>query len=110
MRSFEPATLMRIFVDEEDRYHRRPLFMAIVEELRRNEISGASVLKGIEGYGCHSQVHAARAFDLSWNLPILIEVVESEEKIKSILPRLREMIPEGLITLESISMKRIKKR
>jgi PII-like signaling protein len=103
----QTATLMRIFLDETDRHGKRPLFMAIVEELRRNGFAGATVLKGIEGYGVHGEVHALRTFDLSTNLPILIEVAEADEKVQSIIPRLREIIPEGLITVEKIRMKRV---
>jgi uncharacterized protein len=99
------ATLMRIFVDEGDRYEKKPLFMAIVEELRRLGFAGATVLKGIEGYGSHGQLHALRSFDLATNLPVLIEVAETEEKVRKAVPKLREMIPEGLITLERIQMR-----
>jgi PII-like signaling protein len=96
---------MRVFLDEDDRYENRPLFMAVVDELRRHGFAGATVLKGIEGYGSHGNVHAARSFDFSTNLPVVIEVAEDEAKIEAVIPRLREMIPEGLITLEKIRMK-----
>ena len=107
MNGFESATLMRIFVDEGDRFDKRPLYMAIVEELRRNGFGGATVLKGIEGFGSHRELHAARSFDLSTNLPVLVEVAASEADIHAMIPRLREMIPEGLITLERIAMRLI---
>jgi uncharacterized protein len=109
MTGLETATLMRIFLDEADRHGRRPLFVAIVEELHRNGFAGATVLKGIEGYGLHRKVHTIRSFDLSTNLPVLIEVAETDEKVQSLIPRLREMIPDGLITLEKIRMKLIKR-
>jgi PII-like signaling protein len=99
------ATLMRIFVDEADRSGKRPLYVAIVEELRRNGFAGATVLKGIEGFGAHREVHAARSVDFSSNLPVVIEVAEEEEKIRAIVPALEAMIPEGLITLERIDMR-----
>ena len=98
------ATLMRIFVDEADRNGKRPLYAAIVEELRRNGFAGATVLKGIEGFGAHREVHAARSVDFASNLPVVIEVAEDEEKVRTIVPILTAMIPEGLITLERISM------
>jgi uncharacterized protein len=98
------ATLMRIFIDESDRRDGKPLYAAIVEELRRNDFEGATVLKGIEGFGAHRAVRTARTFDLSNELPILIEVAESRERIEAMIPRLRDMIPEGLITLERIGM------
>jgi uncharacterized protein len=99
--------LLRIFVDEDDRYEGKPLYMAIVEALRAAEFTGATVLKGIEGYGVHKTVHAARTFDLSTNLPILIEVIEEEAKVLAFLPTLRAMIVEGLITLENLELMRI---
>ncbi len=99
--------LLRIFVDEDDRYEGKPLYMAIVEALRAAGFTGATVLKGIEGYGVHKTVHAARTFDLSTNLPILIEVIEEEAKVLAFLPTLRAMIAEGLITLENLELMRI---
>ena len=103
------ATLMRIFMDEADRYGKRPLYAAVVEELRRNGFAGATVLKGIEGFGTHREVHAARSVDFAGNLPVVIEVAEEEEKIRAIVPVLAAMIPEGLITVERISMRLIGK-
>jgi PII-like signaling protein len=99
--------LLRIFVDEDDRYDGKPLYMAIVEALKAAGFTGATVLKGIEGYGIHKTVHAARTFDLSTNLPILIEVIEDEAKVMAFLPTLRAMIAEGLITLENLELMRI---
>lgn len=103
------ATLMRIFVDEADRIGKRPLYAAIVEELRRNGFAGATLLKGIEGFGAHREVHAARSVDYASNLPVIVEVAAEEEKIRAIVPLLRSMIPEGLITLERITMRLIGK-
>ncbi len=99
--------LLRIFVDEEDRYQGQPLYMAIVDALRAAGFTGATVLKGIEGFGTHNTVHAARVFDMSTNLPILIEVIEEEGKVLAFIPTLREMIAEGLITLENLELMRI---
>lgn len=103
------ATLMRIYLDEDDRYAGAPLYMAVVQELRKSGFGGASVFKGIEGYGDHRQVHAARIVDFSTNLPVLIEAIDVEEKIRETLPRLREMIGEGLITLERVEMLTVSK-
>jgi uncharacterized protein len=100
--------LLRIFIDEEDRVRGKPLYAAIVEALRADGFAGATVLKGIEGYGSHKTVHSARVFDFSTNLPVLIEVFEGEEKIVSFIPTLREMIGEGLITLENVQLLRSK--
>jgi PII-like signaling protein len=107
-----PATtgkLLRIFIDEEDRWQDKPLYCAIVDALRDAGFAGATVLKGIEGYGAHRAVHSARAFDLSTNLPVLIEVFECEEKVLSFFPVLREMVSEGLITLENVQLIRFSK-
>jgi PII-like signaling protein len=106
---FETATLLRIFLDEGERWEHRPLFEAIVEELRRNGFAGATVLKGIEGFGASGAVRSARTFDYSASLPILIEVAESEERVHAILPHLREMMSGGLITLERVRIRLIRK-
>lgn len=107
----EPITgkLLRIFVDEADRRQGKPLYVAIVEALREHGFAGATVLKGIEGFGTHKAVHSARAVDFSANLPVLIEVFEREEKVLAFLPALREMIDEGLITLENVQLIRFSK-
>jgi len=105
----QAAMLMRIFVDEDARCERPPLFSAIVEELARHGFGGATVLKGIEGFGARGHVHSARAVDISQSLPILIEVAESEEKIRSVIPKLRELISDGLITLERIQMRLLRR-
>ncbi len=98
------AVLMRIFVDEDARFGRTSLVEAIISELSRGHCCGATVLKGIEGFGILNQLHTARSIDMASSLPVLIEVADNEEKIRSVLPRLREMIANGLITLERIHM------
>ena len=107
----EPTTgrLLRIFVDEADRWHGQPLYTAIVEALRKEDFVGATVLKGIEGYGSHKTLHSARVFDFSTNLPIVIEVIEEGAKIDAFLPTLQAMIGEGLLTLEDVRIVRITK-
>jgi PII-like signaling protein len=101
--------LLRIFLDENDRLEGKPLFMSIVAMLHANGLNGATVLKGIEGYGAHRVLHTARNVDFGINLPVVIEVIDSEERIADILPRLREMISEGLITLENVQMIALRK-
>jgi uncharacterized protein len=96
--------LLRIFVGESDRYGIQPLYTTIVERARKFGIAGATVFKGIEGYGGHSVVHAARVFDLSSDLPILIEIVDSEERVRAFLPELDGMVREGLVTLETVEI------
>ena len=93
-------TLMRIFIGESDRYHGQPLYQALVERLREKGLAGATVLRGISGFGASSKLHTDKVLRLSLDLPLVIEVVETEEAIQSILPDLDEMIGGGLITLE----------
>ena len=96
--------LLRIFVGESDRWGHQPLYTAIVEAARKAGLGGATVFKGIEGYGGHSVVHAARVFDLSSDLPVLIEMVDSEERIRAFITQLDGMVKEGLVTMESVEV------
>ncbi|HEU4564718.1 MAG TPA: DUF190 domain-containing protein [Gemmatimonadaceae bacterium] len=93
-------TLMRIHIGERDRYHGRPLYEVIVELLRSRHYAGATVMRAIMGFGASSRLHTDRVELLSLDLPIVIECVETEEKIQAILPELDAMIGGGLITLE----------
>ena len=93
-------TLMRIFIGESDKYHGKPLYEALVEALRAKGLAGATVLRGVAGFGASSTVHTDKILRLSLDLPLIIEIVETEEAIQSILPVLDEMIGGGLITLE----------
>ena len=93
-------TLLRIFVGESDRWQKKPLYEAIVEMLKSEGFAGATVLKGVMGFGAGSVVHSDRLLRLSSDLPVVIEVVESEEMIENVLDRLDEMVSGGMITLE----------
>src|SRR5580692_4258394 len=95
-------TLMRIHIGESDRWHGKPLYEAIVELLRREKFSGATILRGVGGYGSSSIYHTEKVLRLSQDLPIVIEVVAFTERIEAILPRLDEMIGGGLVTLEKV--------
>jgi len=95
-------TLMRIHIGESDRWHGTPLYEAIVELLRREKFSGATVLRGVGGYGSSSVYHTDKILRLSQDLPIVVEVVEASERIEQILPQLDEMIGGGLVTLEKV--------
>lgn len=95
-------TLMRIHIGESDRWHGKPLYEAIVELLRREKFSGATVLRGVGGYGGSSVYHTEKILRLSQDLPIVVEVIESSERIEQILPQLDEMIGGGLVTLEKV--------
>lgn len=95
-------TLMRIHVGESDRWQGKPLYEAILRLLRQEKFSGATVLRGVGGYGGASIYHTDKILRLSQDLPIVIEVVEFTERIEQILPRLDEMIGGGLVTLEKV--------
>ena len=92
--------LLRIFIGEADRWQGQPLYEAIVLLARKEGMAGATVLKGFMGFGCKSHMHTAKILRLSEDLPIIIEMVDSEEKISRFLPHLDEMVKEGLITVE----------
>jgi hypothetical protein len=94
--------LVRIFVGENDKWRRRPLATALVERLRREGFAGATVLRGVAGFGARSILHSTHLLELSEDLPIVIEVVESEEHVERLLPVLDEMVGEGLVTLEKV--------
>jgi len=92
--------LMRIHIGESDRYEGKPLYQQIVELLRSRQYAGATVFRGIMGFGASSQLHTDRFLELSMDMPMVVECIETEEKIEAILPELDEMLGGGLITLE----------
>jgi PII-like signaling protein len=96
--------LVRIYLGESDQWQGRPLYQAIVARLRERGLAGATVLRGIEGFGAKQHLHTTRILSLSEDLPILIEAVDTEEKIRAILPELDEMLVDGLITLEKVEV------
>lgn len=102
MAEFKAGQLLRIFVNERDSWHGGPLYCAIVELLRAERVAGASVFRGIEGYGSHREIHLAKLWTTEGKLPILIEVVDDETKIAALIPRLEAMIAEGAMTLERV--------
>jgi uncharacterized protein len=106
---FQDGKLLRIFVDENDRAGVQPLYTAIVEFLRRRNVAGATVFRGIEGFGSHHQIHIAKAFSWIPNLPILIEVVEDWNVIEPLLPELEALIGDGLITIEAAQYLRLRR-
>jgi len=95
-------TLMRIHIGESDKWHGKPLYEAVVEMLRKEKFSGVTVLRGVAGYGGSSVYHTDKLLRLSQDLPIILEIVESTERIEQILPRLDAMVEGGLITLEKV--------
>jgi len=100
----EDAVLLRIFIGESDRYQRRPLYEAIVLKARELELAGATVLRGPMGFGKSSHLHTAKILRLSMDLPIVIEIVDTAQKINAFLPVLDEMMGGGLVTLERMKV------
>jgi len=100
----EPAQRLRIYLGERDHQGGQPLYTAIVHAARTAGIAGATVLKGIEGYGGHSVVHAARIVDLAADLPIVVELVDAPAAIAAFLPIVTAMLGGGLVTLEDLSI------
>jgi uncharacterized protein len=96
--------LLRIFIGESDKHGRKPLYQAIVEMLREEGLAGATVLRGIEGFGATSHLHTARILRLSEDLPIVIEVADTAERIGAIMPKIDEMVTEGMVTLERVEV------
>jgi hypothetical protein len=100
----EEGVLLRIFIGESDREKGsdRPLYEAIVHRAREAQLAGATVLKGPMGFGRHSRMHTARLLELSTDLPVLIEIVDAQEKIDAFMPVVDELVTEGLVTLETV--------
>jgi len=98
--------LMRIFIGESDKWERRPLWGALLELFRVKGLAGATILRGVAGFGAASVIHAAGILKLSADLPLIIEVVDSEEHLNQILPEVDRMMGGGLITLEKVRVVR----
>ena len=96
--------LARIYIGESDTLHGRPLYEEIVRLLRDRGLAGATVLRGIEGFGAKAHLHTSRSLRVSQDLPILIEVVDQEDRIRAVLPELDAMVVDGLITLERVEV------
>jgi PII-like signaling protein len=98
------AILLRIYLGENDRHEHQPLYEAIVLKAREAHLAGATVLRGPMGFGHSSRLHTAKILRLSEDLPILVEIVDSEEKIRAFLPGLEGMMTSGLVTLEKVQV------
>ncbi len=96
------AELLRIFIGEADKYEGKPLYEAIVKLARQRGMAGATVVRGLMGFGADSRMHTAKILRLSEDLPIVIEIVDETQKIESLLPELDNMIKDGLVTIENI--------
>ena len=98
------AFLLRIFIGESDKIGGKSLYEVIVEEARRHGIAGATVFRGIMGFGANSRIHTSKVLRLSEDLPMVIEIVDAEDRINAFLPVLDSMIDEGLVTLEKVKV------
>jgi PII-like signaling protein len=98
------AVVLRIIIGESDRHHHHPLYEVIVLKARESHLAGATVLRGAMGFGKSSRLHTAKILRLSMDLPIVIEIVDSEEKIRAFLPTLDGMLGGGLVTMEKVQV------
>jgi PII-like signaling protein len=99
------GTLLRIFIGESDKHQGLPLYEWIVRRAREQGLAGATVIRGLEGFGAHSRLHTAKILRLSTDLPIVVEIVDTEEKIQAFLPAIDDAIGEGLVTLEKVQVR-----
>lgn len=97
--------LLRIFIGESDKHKGTPLYEWLIREAKQRGLSGATVIRGITSFGAQSQIHTAKILDLSSDLPIIIEIVDELEKIESFLTVVEEVVPEGLATVEKVSIR-----
>ena len=107
MQNYQPAKLLRLHFTERDRYHGKPLYEAIVNKCQEMKIAGASVFRGLEGYGDTAEIH--RSHILTHDLPIVIQIVDSEENIQRLLPVVEDMMDKGLIAMSDVNIIRIQK-
>jgi PII-like signaling protein len=96
--------LLRIFIGESDRHEGLPLYEWLVRQARQRHLAGATVLRGLEGFGAHSRMHTAKILRLSQDLPIIVEIVDTKENIQSFLELVDEVIEEGIATLEDVNI------
>jgi len=104
MRLEGEGKLLQLFIGESDRWHGKPLYQAIVERVRQEGLAGATMLRGIEGFGADSRIHTSRILRLSEDLPVVIEIVDTSEQIDRAVPILDEMVGEGMLTLERVQI------
>jgi uncharacterized protein len=107
MQNYQPAKLLRLHFTEHDRHQGKPLYEAIVHKCQELKIAGATVFRGLEGYGDTAEIH--RSHILTHDLPILVQIVDTEENIQRLLPILEEMMDKGLIAMSDVSVSRIQK-
>ncbi len=110
MLSCSSGHLLRIFIGEKDKYQGKPLYEWIVRQARDRGLSGTTVIRGLEGFGTHNQIHTSKLLELSLDLPVIIEIVDSPEKIENFFPIIDNVIEEGLATLEKVDIRIYRKR
>ena len=98
------ALRLTVFVGEDDQWHHKPLYTEIVHRAHRDGLAGASVMRGIEGYGASSRIHTSRLLSLSEDLPVAIIIVDAEERIRAFLPQLDELVSEGLVIIDPVEV------
>ena len=101
----EQGQLLRIFIGESDKHEGRPLHEWLVHAAKDQGLAGATVLRGLEGYGAHSRMHSARVLGLSSELPLVVEIVDTEENIERFLPTVDKAVTEGLVTVENVRIR-----
>ncbi|MGA5299552.1 DUF190 domain-containing protein [Nucisporomicrobium flavum] len=99
-----PAVRLTVFIGEDDTWHHRPLYHEIVHRAHAAGLAGASVLRGIEGYGASSRIHTTRLLSLSEDLPVAVIIVDREDRIRAFLPQLDELVGEGLVILDPVEV------
>lgn len=104
MKDATQGTLLRIFIGESDRHGGMPTYEAIVRKARELHLAGATVLRGMMGFGAHSRMHTAKILRLSEDLPVVIEIVDTREKIDELMPWLDEVLTDGMVTLERVDI------
>ncbi|MFW2403426.1 MAG: DUF190 domain-containing protein [Gammaproteobacteria bacterium] len=105
MAEYTDAKLLRIFVGELDTYEGQPLYQWLIEESRRQGLAGATALRGLEGFGVHNQVHTAKVLELSVDLPVVVEIIDTDERIDKFMASVDAAITEGLATVEPVQAK-----
>ncbi len=98
------AERLRIYIGESDKFEGRPLYEVIVEEARHQGLAGATVLRGMLGFGAHSRIHTAKILRLSEDLPMVVEIIDQPDRIAAFLPKLDSLVGEGLVTRESVNV------